>query len=227
MSEALPPRVLVATRNAGKLRELRPMFAAIGLEVIDLDSAGIPETPDEDAIEAFDSFEANALAKARHFHRASGGLPTVADDSGLEVLALGGAPGVRSKRYASAAPGTSQSAANNARLLGALQHEADRRARFVCAVALVEATRELVVRGETTGTITRETRGAGGFGYDPLFLSDDLGETLAEAGAEAKARVGHRGRAFAALVAALGAPRAGGRLAGAPAEPPLSHRSGG
>jgi XTP/dITP diphosphohydrolase len=204
VSRALPPRVLVATRNAGKLDELRPMFAAIGLEVVDLGSAGIPETPDEDAIEAFDTFEANALAKARHFHQASGGLPTVADDSGLEVLALGGAPGVRSKRYAAADAGVSQTDANNARLLGALADAEDRRARFVCAVALVDAGRELVVRGETTGVITRKARGAGGFGYDPLFLSDDLGVTLAEAGAAAKARVGHRGRAFAALVTALG-----------------------
>ena len=205
MSGALPTRVLVATRNAGKLVELRPMFAAVGREVVDLDSAGIPETTEEDALEAFDTFEANALAKARHFHRASGGLPTVADDSGLEVLALGGAPGVRSKRYATAAPGQSQTQANNARLLQALAAADDRRGRFVCAVAFVDADRELVVRGETTGVITREARGAGGFGYDPLFLSDDLGQTLAEAGAEAKARVGHRGRAFAALAAALGA----------------------
>lgn len=210
MSAALPARVLVATRNAGKLAELRPMFAALGHEVVDLDAAGIPETADEDAIEAFDTFEENALAKARHFHRASGGLPTVADDSGLEVHALGGAPGVRSKRYAPPEPGRSQSEVNNARLLLALDGETDRRARFVCAVALVHAGRELVVRGETAGVITREARGSGGFGYDPLFLSDDLGRTLAEAGAEAKARVGHRGRAFAALVAALGAAPAGG-----------------
>ncbi|GLC26618.1 non-canonical purine NTP pyrophosphatase [Roseisolibacter agri] len=214
MTAQLPARVLVATRNAGKLVELRPMFAAIGREVVDLDSAGVPETPDEDAIEAFDTFEANALAKARHFHRASGGLPTVADDSGLEVLALGGAPGVRSKSYATAAPGQSQTQANNDRLLQALASEEDRRGRFVCAVAFVDADRELVVRGETTGVITREARGAGGFGYDPLFLSDDLGQTLAEAGPEAKARVGHRGRAFVALTAALGAVPPSGPSAG-------------
>lgn len=196
-------RVLVATRNPGKLRELRPMFDAVGLTVVDLESAGVPETPDEDAIEAFDTFEANALAKARHFHRASGGLLTVADDSGLEVAALDGAPGVRSKRYAPVLDGQTQTAANNARLLAALAGARDRRARFVCAVALVDGERELVVRGETLGRIGEAPRGAGGFGYDPLFLSDDLGVTLAEAPAEAKARVGHRGRAFAALVAAL------------------------
>lgn len=196
-------RVLVASRNPGKLRELRPMFDAIGLTVVDLETAGVPETPDEEAIEAFDTFEANALAKARHFHRASGGLPTVADDSGLEVVALDGAPGVRSKRYAPAPDGGTQTAANNARLLAALEGARDRRARFVCAVALVDGERELVVRGETLGRIGEAPRGGGGFGYDPLFLSDDLGVTLAEAPAEDKARVGHRGRAFAALVAAL------------------------
>lgn len=203
MNEPRHDRVLVATRNEGKLRELRPMFAALGYDVVDLEAVGVPETPDEEAIEAHETFEANALAKARHFHRASGGMPTVADDSGLEVAALGGAPGVRSKRYAEAPPGVSQTAANNARLLAALGGVEDRRARFVCAVALVDGERTLVARGETTGRITLVPRGAGGFGYDPLFLSDDLGVTLAEAPAEEKARIGHRGRAFAALVAAL------------------------
>jgi XTP/dITP diphosphohydrolase len=179
------------------------MFAAIGAEVLDLDEAAIPVAPEEDDIEAFDSFEANALAKARHFHRLSGGLPTVADDSGLEVLALGGAPGVRSKRYAAVTDGRGQVAANNLKLLAALEGAVDRRARFVCAVALVADGREVVVRGTTEGRIGDHPRGSGGFGYDPLFQSDDLGVTLAEASAEEKARVGHRGRAFHALVAAL------------------------
>ncbi|MGZ8493128.1 MAG: non-canonical purine NTP pyrophosphatase [Gemmatirosa sp.] len=193
----------MASRNPGKLEELRPMFAAIGVAVRDLDDAAIPETAEEDAIEAFDTFEANAIAKARHFHRLSGGLPTVADDSGLEVLALGGAPGVRSKRYAAVPAGGAQVAANNAKLLAALDGVADRRARFVCAVALVEDGRELVVCGTTEGRIGLEPRGSGGFGYDPLFHSDDLGITLAEASASEKARVGHRGRAFEALADAL------------------------
>jgi XTP/dITP diphosphohydrolase len=196
-------RLLVATRNAGKLDELRPMFAEIGIEVLDLDAAGVPESPDEEAIEAFETFEANALAKARYFHDASGGMPTVADDSGLEVLALGGAPGVRSKRYAEAA-GHGQTAANNAKLLRALQGVTDRRARFVCAVALVAGGREIVVLGATDGRIAEAPAGTGGFGYDPLFVSDDLGVTLAEAPAAEKARVGHRGRAFRQLASELG-----------------------
>ena len=196
-------RVLIATRNAGKLVELRPMFSTLGLAIQTLDDAGLPETPDEDAVEQFSTFEENALAKARHFYERSGGLTTVADDSGLEVRALGGAPGVRSRRYAEPSTGESQDAANNARLLLMLQEQPDRRARFVCAVALVDQAGELVVRGETDGYIAATPRGAHGFGYDPLFVSEELGSTFAEASAEEKARVGHRGRAFSALLAAL------------------------
>jgi XTP/dITP diphosphohydrolase len=196
--------VLIATRNVGKLAELRPMFARLGVSIRSLDEAGLPETPDEDAIEQFATFEENALAKARHFHHLSGGLPTVADDSGLEVRALGGAPGVRSRRYAEPGAGMSQDEANNTRLLRELTDRADRRARFVCAVALVDRTGELVVRGETAGRIGHDPRGAQGFGYDPLFVSDELGSTFAEASAVQKERVGHRGRAFSALVTTLG-----------------------
>jgi XTP/dITP diphosphohydrolase len=188
----------------GKLVELRELLATVGLTPVDLDAAGLPETPDEERLEAFDTFEENALAKARHFHALAGGLPVIADDSGLEVEALGGAPGVRSKRWTVPAPGESQTAANNAALLRALEGRPDRTARFVCAVAYLAADRELVVRGETRGRIGDAPRGDGGFGYDPLFVSDELGATLAEAGGEAKARIGHRGRAFRALVAALG-----------------------
>ena len=181
------------------------MFAALGFPIQSLEDAGLAETPDEDVIEQFSTFEENALAKARHFHQRSGGLTTVADDSGLEVHALGGAPGVRSRRYAEPVTGQSQDAANNARLLWVLQEQPDRRARFVCAVALVDHAGELVVRGETHGHIAAAPRGAHGFGYDPLFRSDELGSTFAEASAQEKARIGHRGRAFAALLASLGA----------------------
>jgi XTP/dITP diphosphohydrolase len=199
--------VLVATRNAGKLRELRPMFAAAGFMVHSPVELGLPEIPEEDAIEQFATFEENALAKARHFHVRSGGAATVADDSGLEVRALGGAPGVRSRRYAVPEPGQSQDASNNAQLLRALAQQSDRRARFVCAVALVDGTGEIVVRGETTGRIATEARGARGFGYDPLFVSDELACTFGEASDEAKGRIGHRGRAFAALLTAIRARR--------------------
>jgi XTP/dITP diphosphohydrolase len=201
-------RVVVATRNAGKLGELRLMLAAVGLEPVDLATAGIPEVPGEDDLEAFDTFEENALAQARHFHALAGGAPVIADDSGLVVAALGGAPGVRSKRFTVPAPGESQAAANNAALLRALAGADDRSARFVCVVAYVADGRALTCRGETTGRIADAPAGAGGFGYDPLFVSDDLGVTFAEASPDAKARVGHRGRALRRLVAELG--RGGG-----------------
>jgi XTP/dITP diphosphohydrolase len=197
-------RVVVATRNPGKLGELRAMLATVGLEPVDLAAAGIPERPEEEALEAFATFEENALAKATHFHSLAGGLPVIADDSGLAVTALAGAPGVRSKRFTVPAPGETQTAANNAALLGALAGVADRSASFVCVVAYVGEGRTLTCRGETSGRIAQAPAGAGGFGYDPLFLSDELGVTFAEAPAEEKARVGHRGRAFRALVAELG-----------------------
>ena len=196
--------MVVATRNPGKLAELRAMLATVGLEPVDLAAAGIPEDPKEEALEAFDTFEENALAKARHFHALAGGAPVIADDSGLAVAALRGAPGVRSKRYSVPGPGESQTAANNAALLRALESAADRTARFVCVVAYVGGGRELTCRGETAGRIASAPRGSGGFGYDPLFESDELGLTFAQASAEAKAWVGHRGRAFRALVAELG-----------------------
>lgn len=198
---------VLATRNAGKLRELRPLFGAAGVAVIDLVEAGIVETPEEDALECHATFEANALAKARWFASRSGGLPVVADDSGLEVTALDGAPGVHSKRW-SGRPGLSGAAldaANNALLLERLRGVEDRRARFVCAAAWCDGDRELVVRGETPGVIVREgeARGEHGFGYDPLFHSDELGMTLAEATVAEKQAISHRGRAFAELLLRL------------------------
>jgi XTP/dITP diphosphohydrolase len=198
---------VVATRSAGKLRELRPLFADAGITVLDLREAGIAESPEEEAIECFDTFEENALAKARWFAERAGGLPVVADDSGLAVAALAGAPGVRSKRW-SARPelaGAALDAANNALLLDRLRGVHDRRAKFVCAAAWRDGAREVVVRGEVSGVILHEgeARGAHGFGYDPLFLADELGMTLAEATVAEKQRVSHRGRAFAALLAQL------------------------
>jgi XTP/dITP diphosphohydrolase len=208
-----PSPILVATRNAGKLRELRALFAGLGVELMDLAAAGIPETPDEDALEMYETFEANALAKARHFHGLSG-RPTIADDSGLAVDALGGAPGVHSKRYSSAAgPSAVVDRANNAKLLAALAGISDRSARFVCAAAYVDGERELVTRGEAPGRIVNEPLGSDGFGYDPHFRSDELGLTFAEASIGQKEQVSHRGRAFRALVEALRS--AGGAASGA------------
>ena len=199
---------VLATRNAGKLRELRPLFATAGVAVVDLVQAGIPESADEEALECHATFEENALAKARWFVSRSGGLPVVADDSGLEVLALLGAPGVRSKRWSGRTDvsGAALDAANNALLLERLHGMHDRRARFVCAAAWCDGTRELVVRGETTGAIVEEgdARGEHGFGYDPLFRSDELGMTLAEATVAEKQAISHRGRAFAELLSRLG-----------------------
>jgi XTP/dITP diphosphohydrolase len=199
-------RILLATRSAGKLRELRPLFDRYGLEVLDLGEAGIPETPEEEAIEAFPAFEENALAKARWFYGLSGGLAVVADDSGLEVHALGGRPGVHSKRWSGRADLTGQALddENNARLLRELAAAPDRTARYVCAAAYVDSEGETVVRGETRGSVLREPRGSGGFGYDPYFLSEDLGVSFGEATPEAKERVSHRGRAFTALLERLG-----------------------
>lgn len=198
---------VLATRNAGKLRELRPLFADAGISVIDLGEAGVEASPDEDALECYATFEENALAKARWFAARAGGLPVVADDSGLEVLALGGAPGVRSKRWSGRVDlsGAALDAANNALLLARLQGVRDRRARFVCAAAWCDGRRELVVRGETTGIVVEEgdARGAHGFGYDPLFRSDELGMTLAQATVAQKQAVSHRGRAFSELLGRL------------------------
>jgi XTP/dITP diphosphohydrolase len=197
--------VLLATRSGGKLRELRPLFARVGFRVIDLEEAGISPSPVEETVECHETFEENALAKGRYFAALSG-LPVVADDSGLEVIALGGQPGVRSKRWSgrSDLAGEALDAANNSRLVELLAGPGDRRARYVCAAAWVDEETALVCRGETAGYIATSPRGAGGFGYDPYFVSDELGCTFGEASLEAKERVSHRGRAFRALLSAVG-----------------------
>lgn len=201
-------RLLVATRSAGKQREMTRALEDAGHEVVFPDDAGVYESPAEDALEQGETFEANARTKAEYFAKRSG-LPTVADDSGLEVFSLGGAPGVRSKRWAGGAGSAADiDAANNQelrrRLLGA--DEARRRARYRCVLVLLRTPTSLpeVFEGSCTGTITTEPRGTAGFGYDPWFLSDDLGKTFGEASADEKAAVSHRGRALARLIQALG-----------------------
>lgn len=200
--------VLLATRSEGKLRELRPLFAAAGIRVQDLREAGVASSPEEEAVEAFATFEANALAKVRYFHALTG-RPAVADDSGLEVAALSGNPGVRSKRWSGRDDLTGQALddANNEKLLDALRAVDRPRARYVCAAAYCDGAREDVALGETTGMIVRERRGEGGFGYDPYFLSDELGATFGDSSREAKERVSHRGRAFRALLERLSVQR--------------------
>ncbi|HEX5178344.1 MAG TPA: RdgB/HAM1 family non-canonical purine NTP pyrophosphatase [Gemmatimonadaceae bacterium] len=200
--------LILATRSVGKLHELRPMLAGYGIETLTLDHAGVAERPmEEEALEQFPTFEENALAKARYFFERAGRRPTVADDSGLEVLALGGRPGVHTKRWSGRTDlsGRALDAANNAKMLHELSGMADRRARYVCVAAYIDASGEHVCRGESTGRILDAPRGAGGFGYDPLFMSDDLGVTFAEATREQKEQVSHRGRAFAQLAAWLSA----------------------
>lgn len=196
-------RVVVATRSAGKLREISPILREVGWEPITLAALGVPESPDEDAVECHSTFRENALAKARHFFARCGGLPVIADDSGIEVAALGGAPGVRSKRWSERPDlsGDALDAANNARLIAALAGAADRSARYVCEAAWVDRTSEYVGRGECAGSIVDEPRGANGFGYDPHFFSAELGKTFGEATLNEKAQVSHRARAMRALLA--------------------------
>lgn len=203
-------RLLVATRSSGKQPEMRRALEAAGHDVVFPDEAGIAETAAEGTLETADTFEGNARRKAEYFARL-GGLPTVADDSGLEVLSLGGAPGVRSRRWAGATgPVEAVDAANNAELLRRLAGApaGRRRARYRCVLVLLPRAGGIPesFEGECNGTILTEPRGTGGFGYDPLFLSDDLGRTFGEAEPAEKARVSHRGRALAALVTRLTRP---------------------
>lgn len=210
------PTILLATRSSGKLRELSEILRDFDLQVIDLEAAGIPISPAEDAVESFPTFQENALAKARYFHELSEGMPTIADDSGVVVDALGGAPGVLSKRFSGRndLSGTGLDAANNAKLMSELarvdgeraargEGAALRTARYVCVAAFVGSAGELVRDGRIEGRIIEYPRGAGGFGYDPYFESPDLEGTFAEADWSLKSRVSHRGRAFRALLPAL------------------------
>ncbi len=205
------PKLLLATRSSDKAREigeiLRP--AGAGVELQSLDQARVHWSEDEERLERFDSFEANARSKAEYFARLTG-LPVVADDSGLEVLSLGGAPGVRSKRFApehGRLDGKALDAANNAellrRLLGA--DEKRRRACYVCVAVLVRrpSAAPEAYTGRCWGRLLAEPRGTGGFGYDPLFFHEGLGKSFGEATAEEKHGVSHRGEAFRLLAAAL------------------------
>lgn len=191
---------LIATRSEGKLRELNGILAAAGLRAVTLSQAGIVESSGEDGIECFATFEENALAKARYFNALSG-MPTLADDSGLCVDALGGAPGVWSKRFSGRNELTGQELddANNEKLMAELVGEVSMGAGYKCAAAFVAGRVEAIEIGEVRGEIIREPRGENGFGYDPYFHSSELGLTFGEATTEAKELVSHRGRAFRAL----------------------------
>jgi XTP/dITP diphosphohydrolase len=203
-------KLLAATRSAGKQREFRRVLEPAGIEVVFPDDVGIYPNRAEESLELGDSFETNARRKAEHFARLSG-LPTVADDSGLEVLSLGGAPGVRSRRWAGATgTETEVDAANNAELVRRLAGaSAPRRgARYRCVLVYLAQAGVIPVTFEGTcaGRILEEPRGDGGFGYDPYFFSEELGKTFGEATPEEKDRVSHRGRALRALVEGLAPP---------------------
>lgn len=202
-------RLLVATRNRGKQAELRCLLAPLNRELCFPDDIGIEESPDEDGLEVHDSFEANARAKAEWFRDRSG-LDALADDSGLEVDALFGAPGVHSKRFAGST-GTEESVSgrNIAELLQRLRGvpTAGRSARFRCVLVLAQAAggagQEVMVEGSVEGRILDSPEGACGFGYDPVFWSTELAASFGGVSPDAKAAVSHRGRAVASLVKAL------------------------
>lgn len=206
-------RLLVATRSSGKMPEIRRILADVpDLEILSLEEAGIAYDPAEDHLEPHDTFQENALSKARYFQEKSG-LPTVADDSGIAVDALGGAPGVRSKRFAPDAgvdgdglEGQALDDANNRHLVARLRDVApeDRTARYVCVAVLVEDGADpMAFRGEAPGVVIEEPRGSRGFGYDPHVYDPDLGKTFAEMTGGEKDTRSHRGHAFRALADAL------------------------
>jgi XTP/dITP diphosphohydrolase len=193
--------LVVATRNAGKLREIRHLLEGAGVAVLGLDA--FPELPE--VIEDGDTFAANAAKKAETVARLTG-RPCLADDSGLTVEALNGEPGVHSARYAGE---QGNDEANNARLLEELAGVPDdrRQGAFCCVMALCRPGQPTCFfEGRVEGRILRASRGTGGFGYDPLFLVDGFGRTMAELPLEEKNRISHRGQALRQVVAALAMP---------------------
>ena len=188
---------MLATGNAGKLREMAALLAPVGLRLTAQGELGIAA-----AAETAVTFVENALQKARHASAAAG-LPAIADDSGLVVPALGGAPGVRSARYAG---DDATDAQNNRKLIGALADIEDRSAWFYCALVFIERPEDpapLLATGLWRGRIIDQPRGEGGFGYDPHFLVPHLDRTSAELAPEEKNALSHRGQAVAALLQRL------------------------
>jgi XTP/dITP diphosphohydrolase len=198
-------RVLVATSNPGKIRDLMGAAVAHHVRIETLPGfASLPSVVEDGA-----TFEANAAKKAEYYSKHAEGELVIADDSGLEVDALGGAPGVHSARYAAEEnnlpqdSGNSDDEANNARLLRDLHEVPDefRTARFVCVIAAARNGHTLATfRGKAEGILLREPRGTNGFGYDPLFYFPEIGKTFAELSAEEKAGYSHRGAAFRAFL---------------------------
>ncbi len=187
-------KLVIASNNSGKLREISEILAPLGIEVLPQSDFRIAE-----AEEPYSTFVENALAKARHAARMTG-VAALADDSGICVDALGGAPGVQSARFAGE-PKSDQR--NNERLLQLLHHETDRTAHYCCVMVLMrhgEDPQPLIAQAEWRGEILRVARGNDGFGYDPLFLDAQSGKTGAELSPVEKNRISHRGKALGALV---------------------------
>ncbi|MCC6533625.1 MAG: RdgB/HAM1 family non-canonical purine NTP pyrophosphatase [Burkholderiales bacterium] len=190
-------KLVVASGNPGKLRELALLLDPLGIELEPQSALGVPE-----AEEPHVTFVENALAKARNAARHTG-LPALADDSGILVDALGGAPGANSARYAGEPRSDER---NNRKLIAALQGKAERAAHYVCVIVVVRHTLDptpLIAEGEWHGEIVSEPRGHGGFGYDPCFLLPESGLTAAQLPLEQKNRLSHRARALAALIERL------------------------
>jgi XTP/dITP diphosphohydrolase len=190
-------RLVLASGNPGKLREIGRLLAPLGIDVVAQGALGIAEAEEPHA-----TFIENALAKARHASAAAN-LPALADDSGICVDALDGAPGVQSARYAGE---PKSDARNNAKLVAMLSGANDRRAHYYCVLVLMRSTRDpepLIADGTWWGSIADEARGTGGFGYDPHFRDAESGLSGAEMPLEMKNAVSHRGKAMRALIARL------------------------
>jgi XTP/dITP diphosphohydrolase len=190
-------KLVIASNNPGKLREFQAMLAPFGIEVVTQEQLGISE-----AEEPHCTFVENALAKARHVSKLSG-LPALADDSGICVAALGGAPGVWSARYAGEPKSDTR---NNEKLLQEMRGVADRRAHYYCILVLVRHENDpqpLIAEGEWHGEIAQDERGDGGFGYDPLFWLPQFGKMSAQLKPEEKALISHRAQAMAILLQKL------------------------
>ena len=214
------PELLLATRSEHKAAEARRVLESEcggSVRLVTLAEARVERLAEEDDLEPFATFEENAAAKARYYARRAA-MTAVADDSGLEVEALGWAPGVRTKRFAPPGryPGVSRDDANNEHLLERLASHplAERGARYVCVACLCDPAGESIrhFRGEAYGRILEEPRGDGGFGYDPIFLAEDQGRSYAELSPSEKDALSHRGRVFRAVASFLGdLQRAGAR----------------
>lgn len=190
-------KLIVATNNAHKLKEIKSILGGEFEEILSLKEAGAELKAEENG----STFEENAIIKARGVGTSS--MAVLADDSGLCVEVLGGAPGVKSARYASEGEENADDASNRRKLLKEMEGKEERKAKFVCAVALLWGEELYTAEGETEGRILTDERGERGFGYDSIFYSDELGKSFGEAEEEEKNGVSHRGRALKKLLEKL------------------------